>query len=93
MIKLHKTGRKIPLESGETLMANLLGAGVPVASSCGGEGICGKCKVTIISGQDNLSAVNEVELLLREKNQLKGNERISCQVWVKGNCEIDTSYW
>jgi uncharacterized 2Fe-2S/4Fe-4S cluster protein (DUF4445 family) len=36
---------------GSTLLEAALEAGVPINASCGGEGVCGKCRVTIEEGQ------------------------------------------
>ena len=74
-------------------MQALLASEVPVASSCGGEGVCGKCRLLISLGEKNLSTPQEAELFLKEKYQLKKNERISCQVFVHGDIEVDAGYW
>jgi 2Fe-2S ferredoxin len=75
------------------LMQSLLDHDLPVASSCHGEGVCGKCKIKIISGAENLSAPNEIEVFLAAQNNLKPDERISCQTQVLGDIKIDTGYW
>lgn len=74
-------------------MKALLEAGVPVASSCAGDGICGKCKILVHSPNGDLSSPNEVELILRKKLQIKSDERFACQVLVNGDVEVRTSYW
>lgn len=74
-------------------MRVLLEAGIPVASSCNGEGICGKCKVRIVSGAENLSPASEDELFLMNKNRISKDHRISCQTKVQGDATIDASYW
>ena len=47
--------------TGEILMKTLLDHQVPVASSCQGEGVCGKCRITIPSGRENISPISEIE--------------------------------
>lgn len=74
-------------------METLLAHGVPVASSCGGDGVCGKCRIQIVEGQENISIENETETFLREKYSLPSRLRISCQVCVYGDITIDTAYW
>ena len=78
---------------GANLMQALLDAEIPVASSCHGDGVCAKCRLTITNGVQNLSAANETEKFLIEKEGLKANQRISCQVSVLGDIEVDASYW
>ncbi len=42
--------RKIQVKDGESLLRAAMEAGVHVNASCGGEGVCGKCRVIIESG-------------------------------------------
>jgi uncharacterized 2Fe-2S/4Fe-4S cluster protein (DUF4445 family) len=42
--------RKITVEDGESLIRAALEAGVHINASCGGEGVCGKCRVIIEQG-------------------------------------------
>ncbi|PIS11185.1 MAG: hypothetical protein COT73_05325 [Bdellovibrio sp. CG10_big_fil_rev_8_21_14_0_10_47_8] len=83
----------IQVASGSNLMKSLLDAGLPVASSCHGDGVCAKCRIQILQGQNSLSSIEETEKFLLEKYQLKADIRISCQVQVFGDVEIDTTYW
>lgn len=88
--------RKFPdlhVNDGSLLMEELLKAGLPVASSCHGDGICGKCRIRIESGLENLSKINEVEALVRDRLKVPREYRISCQTRVLGDILIDTSYW
>ena len=86
---------KAPLEvpAGANLMKSLLDAGLPVASSCDGDGVCAKCKIQILQGSENLSKENETEQFLKEKNNLATNVRISCQTVVLGDITVDATYW
>lgn len=74
-------------------MRALLDAGIPVASSCSGDGICAKCKINVVEGLDQLSPENDTEQFLKMKHKLAPNIRISCQTFVQGDITIDTSYW
>jgi ferredoxin len=44
----HKT--KIAVPDGETIIHAAMEAGVHINASCGGEGVCGKCRVMIEQG-------------------------------------------
>ena len=92
-IRFVKKHAEIQVESGANLMEQLLLAGLPVASSCHGDGICGKCRIHIVAGAENLSKINSVEELLRDRLQVPKEYRISCQTQVRGDVVIDTSYW
>jgi len=77
----------------ENLMDALIRAGLPVASSCLGEGICSKCvvKITPPSKPTDL----EVRTMTRNKLDLSAtsNLRLSCQVFVDTDIVVSTTYW
>lgn len=78
---------------GANLMQALLQGGIPVASSCKGEGVCSKCRIQIVKGAENLSAPTVDEEFLKAKNQIGKDFRISCQTQVLGDVTLDTPYW
>ncbi len=74
-------------------MQSLLDAGLPVASSCFGRGICTKCRVQIVDGAENLTPETSFEKEFRRRNRIAEGFRISCQVSVEGDVTVDTPYW
>ena len=91
-----------------SLMQILLNSEMPVASSCHGEAVCGKCRLRILSGAEYLTAENDNEKFLRQKMNLPADQRISCQTFLKPvalssqklnsdqclqDVVIDASYW
>ncbi len=64
----------LEVEKGESLLEAVRRAGINLASSCGGKGTCGKCKVELISGT--------VDSKARTK-KLNANEVLSCQTFVQ----------
>lgn len=92
MPKINIPQRQLTLEvkAGSNLMNSLLEAGLPVASSCHGDGVCSMCRVKIEG--DVAAPVNyEVEALKR--NKCEPNERLSCQVEVIDDVSVVTKYW
>ena len=81
----------IDIENGANLMNALLDAGLPVASSCHGEGVCSMCRVKIEEGTTGTPENFEVDCLKR--NKAEPNERLSCQINVTDNLTIRTKYW
>lgn len=67
--------------------------GIPLGSSCGGDGVCDKCRVTIVSGAASLSKINEIEARLILEHGFEKNERVACQTKILGNITITTGYW
>jgi 2Fe-2S ferredoxin len=75
-----------------SVMDNLLKKGIPVASSCGGDGICGKCRMKVFT-PDELPAASDLEKNTLKKNNAEAGERLSCQLFLKGNAMLETTYW
>jgi 2Fe-2S ferredoxin len=92
-IRFLKNRDPLTVEAGANLMKSLLEAGLPVASSCHGDGICAKCRIQIIEGAENLSQVNPREQMLRDRLRIAREYRISCQTLVLGDITVDATYW
>lgn len=92
-ISFLKARPPIEVENGANLMKSLLEAGLPVASSCDGDGVCAKCRIQIIEGKENLSSEGDLESFLKEKHKIAKDFRISCQTVVNGDIKISASYW
>ena len=92
-ISFARSPRTIDARDGANLMRALLDAGVPVASSCGGDGVCAKCRVQAIAGRANLTSPTPRERSLAVKEGLLENERLSCQCRIRGDLTLDASYW
>jgi 2Fe-2S ferredoxin len=92
-ISFSKPRPSLEVPLGANLMKALIEANIPVASSCLGDGICGKCRIIVLEGTTSLSPESQQEHFLREKFHISGNMRISCQTQVLGDITIDTTYW
>lgn len=78
-------------------MQALIDLGLPVASSCGGKGVCGKCRISVSEKTSSrpLDRPTALELRLMQRFGLSAHERISCQVLLRGGemLEVDADYW
>ena len=92
-LRFTKNIPPVELVSGANMMEALLNAGLPVASSCHGDGVCGKCRVRIVSGAENLTKIGAVEELAHDRLKWAREFRLSCQAQVLGDVVIDTTYW
>jgi len=90
-ISFVKPRPSIEVPSGKNLMQALLEAGLPVASSCRGDGVCGKCRIQIVSG--TLAPESDLEKFLRERHSIPPGFRVSCQVAVTDDLVVDATYW
>ncbi len=48
-LQLHRSGKRVDVKAGETMLDALLGAGVDVGFACF-EGVCGSCRVPVLDG-------------------------------------------
>lgn len=86
-ISVKQTGKKIKCREGANLLETLLGAGVFVDNPCNGKGICGKCKIRIMSGVVSEMTASEERLLRAE--EISRGIRLSCMVEVSGAVEVE----
>lgn len=98
ILKFAKKNRpNLEIPWGRVLMQFLLSQQIPVASSCKGEGVCGKCRMMIISGAEFLSPMSEEEKRVIDKLGYPAGTRLSCQARITGDegseITIDTGYW
>ncbi len=84
----------IEVPRGSVLMEALLKAGLPVASSCRGDGVCTKCRLRVRELEAGAaSGISDFERGLLDRIQADRAERISCQTEVLGLIEVDADYW
>ena len=76
------------VKADETLLDAARRAGAPLGNSCGGVGVCSRCKVQVVEGAENLSEPTRLE-----STRVSGGERLACQAVVRGDCAITTTYW
>lgn len=68
---------EIKIPAGTTILEAAANAGVPIDGSCGGKGICGKCRIKVISG--NAGERPESEQVHLTADQLAEGWALSCQ--------------
>ena len=72
----------------ETLLDAARRAGAPIGNSCGGVGVCSRCKVQVVEGSEHLSPPTRME-----SARVSGDERLACQAVVFGEVAVTTTYW
>jgi len=73
----------IQVQDGDTIIRAALEAGVHVNASCGGEGVCGKCRVLIEDG----TVAGGISEKLSDEDQKRGY-RLACQAVVKSDLVV-----
>ena len=75
-VTVMQTGRRLECLEIANLLQTLLDAGVFVDNPCNGTGVCGKCKVRVVSGK--CSPVSETERAILTQEEITGGIRLSC---------------
>lgn len=86
-------GRKAAAKENETVLDVARRATVPLGASCGGVGICARCKVRVVEGAENLSPPTSIESRIGAQRGFAADERMACQAVVTGDCSVTTTYW
>jgi len=84
-VSFSPIGNTAEAKLNETIMDVARRAGVPLGNSCGGIGICNRCRVKIVEGEENLTP--------RTRFERDSDQRLACQAVVLGDCIVTTSYW
>ena len=80
--------KRIKTISGSKLLQTLAAKNIFLSSACGGGGTCAQCRCKVISGGGSALATEEPHF---SRKELREGWRLSCQVPVKQNLEIEIS--
>ncbi len=78
--------KSVTVPAGGKLLGALAAKGIFIPSACGGGGTCGQCRVDVHSGGGDILPTEEGHITKREA---KEGCRLSCQVNVKQDMEIE----
>jgi uncharacterized 2Fe-2S/4Fe-4S cluster protein (DUF4445 family) len=79
------SGKAVRVPSGTTLFNAAHWAGLPIESTCGGRGTCGKCSVKVLHGEAELSLADYRHLA----GKLEDGWRLSCQCPINGAMTVE----
>jgi uncharacterized 2Fe-2S/4Fe-4S cluster protein (DUF4445 family) len=79
------SGKTARVPEGTTLFNAAHWAGLPIESTCGGRGTCGKCGVQVLAGTADLSLADHRHLA----DRIDDGWRLSCQCPITGPMTVD----
>lgn len=85
-IDFQPVGKRVAAPAGITLLESAIHAGIDLASACGGMGICGQCRVQVITGE--VSPPNASETDLFSELELGRGQRLACCTRVEGDVKV-----
>lgn len=92
-MRFRPSGKSVRVPIGTTLLEAARQAGLPVASACGPDGLCGRCGMRVLSGAEALAPESESEARVKSSNRVDSVERLACRVAPTGDVEVTARYW
>ena len=93
-VRFLPSEKRVRVSPGQTLHDAVLQAGLPIASACGADGVCGRCGVTVLAGAEQLPPETPLERDLKQRNRVDPAQRLACRVVLEGGAlDVTASYW
>ncbi len=91
-VRFQPWGKEGAVPQGQTLLETAQENGLSIESLCGGEGLCGTCKVIVDDGADCLTAPSQADEQLFSESELAEGYRLSCRAAVdRPNGHVETT--
>ncbi len=89
-VNYQKLGKTIQvLLSTDTIYTLAEDEGFGLSGTCEGNGDCGLCAMVVVTGEENLSPINEVEKEILNKLDYPLGTRLSCQARIQGDVTLN----
>ncbi len=82
-VRFLPSGEVVEAEPGSTILELAREAGIPISAVCGGDGICGGCRVIIQEGEVEASPTS-----LLTRDEIQRGYALACQTRVKGDLQV-----
>jgi uncharacterized 2Fe-2S/4Fe-4S cluster protein (DUF4445 family) len=83
-VTFYPDNKTVEVEKGKTILTAAISAGVYINSSCGGEGVCGRCKVIVKIGQVFSQPTGRITIEERRKGFC-----LSCLATIQSDLEVE----
>ena len=83
-VTFYPDNKNIEVERGKTVLSAAISAGVYINSSCGGDGVCGRCKVILKKGQVLTQPTGRISLEERKRGMY-----LACLATIQSDLEIE----
>ncbi len=84
VITFYPTNKRVAVPFGSDILTASVKANIFLASSCGGKGMCGRCKVKILSGEFDSEPTGKLS-----ESEKKSNIFLACRTFAKSNLEVE----
>jgi len=87
IINFQPVGKRVTVSATDTILNAAQGAGIDIASICGGVGICDSCRIRLVEGE--LSELTLEEQAVFSDKEIKSGFRLACQVYPCSNLVVE----
>lgn len=92
-VRFLPDGREVRVARGATLLDAARSAGMPLASACGADGLCGRCGLEVVEGLARLPAEDADEQRSKQRNRVDARLRLACRVRLAADATVRAPYW
>ncbi len=85
-VDFQPAGRRVQVEPGSLLLDAARDAGIGLASVCGGDGTCGRCRVVVMEG--DLPTPSDADRRALSRSEIAHGERLACRVPVTSAIKV-----
>jgi len=85
-IAFQPVGTRVEVSAGSTVLEAGREAGLILAANCGGNGICGRCRVTVLG--ENIPAPTDVECRVLSQEEIEAGQRLACRSRLRGDAGV-----
>jgi uncharacterized 2Fe-2S/4Fe-4S cluster protein (DUF4445 family) len=85
-VDFEPAGRRVRVERGTPLLDAARSAGIGLASVCGGDGTCGRCRVVVMEGE--LVSPTDADRRALSRREIAAGERLACKVPVASDIKV-----
>jgi ferredoxin len=92
-VRFEPSGKTVRVRAGTSLLDAARQAELPVAASCGADGVCARCGLEVLAGADSLPPETPRERDIKQRNRVDAKLRLSCRVRVEADLSVTAPYW
>ena len=93
LIRFLPSERSVRVAPGTSLLEAAREAGLPVAQTCTGEGICARCGMQVLEGGADLDEESPRETKAKARNRIDPRLRLSCLLLADRDLTVTAPYW
>ncbi len=85
-VAFQPVGTRVEVRAGSTVLEAGREAGLILAANCGGNGLCGRCRVTVLG--ENVPAPTEAESRVLNQEEIETGQRLACRTHLYGDAGV-----